>query len=107
MGDWLKDRPVIQMILNTFLSLLVLLFMFWLTGMSESNASVEKEIETLKLEKAPYTYVDDKVKESEGKIEAKDAEQDIKMETIRTETRTDLKEINNKLDRLIEFQMKK
>ena len=82
MNDFLKDKPMLAWMLNLLSSVIVVLLAFWLTGWSDSKNSVSKDIETLKIEKADYDYVNsaddklqinftDKCKEMDLRIEKK------------------------------------
>lgn len=71
MGDWLKDNPVLHMIINTFLSVLVLMFMVHYTGASNDESTLKKDVENLKIEKAPYSYVDKMNEKMKKDLESK------------------------------------
>jgi len=102
MGESLKDKFAVAGV-SAILSLVVMLVFFWLTGMWESK-DAEREILNSKADKI---YVDKTNERMYFYIDAQNEKQNIKIETIRTETREDLKEINHKLDRLIEMNMNK
>ena len=71
MGDWLKDNPVLHMLINTLLSVFVLLFMFHYTGTKKDESKLKKDVENLKIEKAPYTYVDKMNEKIKKNLESK------------------------------------
>lgn len=87
--DWLKDRPGIQLILNTLSSVLIVLITFWLFGWGDAQSKERERIDRLEKEKAEYIYVDKKIKE----CSSYDLIQDERIETMRKEWREDQKEI--------------
>jgi DNA-binding transcriptional regulator YiaG len=60
--DWLKDRPAIQLLLNAFLTLLVMLIMLKVTGNMKSKDKLEDKI-SKKADKAYVDKQDDEIKE--------------------------------------------
>jgi len=92
----LKNKPLIQVMINIGSSVVVVLLAFWLTGWSTTRIAEEERITRLEKEKATYIYVDENCKEMEGKLEKHaqyDKVQDEKIETMRKEWREDQKEI--------------
>lgn len=71
MDDWLKNRPMLQLLLSGTITFIGLLIMFFIaTGTNSSNALLD-DIEKLKLNKATYPYVDKQNSLQDFKIELK------------------------------------
>jgi hypothetical protein len=71
MDDWLKNKPTLQLLLSGAITLVGLLIMFFLTTSADNSKSVTEDIQTLKVEKATYSYVDSKNGQQDRKIEEK------------------------------------
>jgi len=95
MNDWLKDRPMVTVIIGFVTSLLTVLFAFSLNSWSADKQKVVNDIQVLKETKATYTYVDNKVEEVSEKVE---------------ETKVDIKDdidyLKTRLDYLIDLKLK-
>jgi len=89
---WLKEKYK-EIVLNFFLTIIGMFLIFWATGIKDSDANIKKDIEDLKLRKAPYEYVD-----KQNDI------QDQRMETVRKENREDHSMMIQKLDEIIKTQ---
>jgi len=89
MPDSWKDK-IAGYLISGLIGFLFLLLATWGFSLGDSD----KELNDKLNQKADINYVD-----------AQNLRQDRRIETVRTETREDLKEINTKLDRLIELQL--
>lgn len=91
---WLREKWV-DLIFNSFVSIIGVLFMLWVTGIKESNASIESDIESLKQTKANTEYVD-----------KENAKQDERIEIIRKENRDDHSKMIDMLTEIMKNQKK-
>lgn len=67
---WLKEKYR-ELIINFFLSILGMLFIFWITGIRDSDANIKKDIDEIKIKKAEITYVDSQNAKQDVTIERK------------------------------------
>jgi len=71
MDDWLKNRPVLQLILNGTISLVCLLIMFFIATSANDKESNNAEHKSLRNEKASLEYVNKQNSLQDFKIELK------------------------------------
>lgn len=104
-SNWLKDRPIVQMTINAFLTLTTLLIMFWFSSRAEADTNIKTQIQTLQEEKAPYSYVDKELEAHKENNIKTNADQDLKLETVRKEWMQSIKDLQTGQEEILKFMI--